>query len=71
MGKHYTDDDPLHGHGKAVPKPKRPNPHGSRLLSNFAPRAIPAGQLADCCWTDTCRQLQRRKNIARCAATHG
>lgn len=23
--KHYQDHDPLHGHGKAIPKPQRPN----------------------------------------------
>lgn len=49
MGKHYTDEDPLHGHGKAVSKPKRPNPHGSQLPSNFTPRIGHVGVIAKCC----------------------
>lgn len=28
--KHYNDPDPLHGNGKAAPKPKRPNPQTHR-----------------------------------------
>lgn len=45
--KHYTDYDPLHGHGKAMPHPKRPNPRP--LFSRFSPRRIEPGQLGVCC----------------------
>lgn len=32
--KSYQDPDALHGHGKAVPKPKQPAPTTQRILVN-------------------------------------
>jgi hypothetical protein len=32
--KSYQDPDALHGHGKAVPKPKQPTPNTQRILVN-------------------------------------
>lgn len=40
MSKHYQDPDPLHGHGKAIPKPNTyKNP--PRETSAFAPTEKP------------------------------
>lgn len=33
--KHYQDHDPLHGHGKALPKPKQPTKDSPRKLLLF------------------------------------
>lgn len=57
--KSYQTPDPLHGHGKAMPKPKQPNPHGNRLPSEFTPYRIRPGQIGRCCVTG-CRTAQRR-----------
>lgn len=58
--KHYTDYDPLHGHGKAIPKPKRPNPTTYRGYHPGTSRRITPGQVGQCCRTNTCRQVRSR-----------
>lgn len=52
--KHYTDPDPLHGHGKSMPKPKQPNPRGT-VGSNYTPRRIHPGAIGKCC-VNGCRK---------------
>jgi hypothetical protein len=42
MAKHYTDEDPLHGNGKAVPKPH--NPGDGKGFSMYR-RIIPASAI--------------------------
>ncbi len=53
--KQYQDPDPLHGHGKAIPHPKRPTYHTYRGRAFGSPMRLPVVEY----------RAARTENVAR------